>query len=65
MTEYISLLGSEQVERAGIKMKFAAEEMKAAASNIDDVFFRQQRFLEDWLQKFQNILENNINIKRS
>jgi hypothetical protein len=63
MSEYI-LLGSEQVERAGINLKFAAEEMKTAASNIDDVFFRQQRFLEDWLQKFQEILENNINIKK-
>lgn len=54
--ERILLVGTEAVENAGAAMRNAAEGMKQAAVNIDASLERQQRFMDDWLQRFESVL---------
>lgn len=54
MTTYVTLLGAEEVSRAGSAMREAAESMNSAASYMDDVMLRHQRFMEDWLIRFED-----------
>ena len=57
MAEYITLMGAEQVSSAGHTMRSAAEQMGRAASEMDSALHRHQQFLDDWLQRFERILE--------
>ncbi len=50
--EFVSLMGSESVEKAGYTIRDAAENMNRAASNFQAVFEQHQRFMADWLQTF-------------
>jgi hypothetical protein len=52
----IYLHGSEDVSRAASSMSRAADEMQRAASNMAEVLERQQRFLDDWLMRFDAAL---------
>ncbi len=54
--ETIHLHGSEDVSRAGHNMRSAAEDMQRAAANIDHSLMIFQRFLDDWLQRFEATL---------
>lgn len=54
MPDYMTLMGAEDVSRAGYSMKSAAEEMSRAAANIDDALRRHQMFMEDWLQRYES-----------
>lgn len=54
--EFVSLMGSESVEKAGYAMRDAAGEMNRAASNFQSVFEQHQRFMTDWLQTLEQIL---------
>ncbi len=56
MSEYITLIGAEGVEKAGYAMRSAAEDMNRAASNMQEVFMQHQRFLTDWLQTLEQVL---------
>ena len=47
MAEYVTLMGAEQVQSAGVRMSSAAEEMRHAAASIEDSLTRHQRFLDD------------------
>lgn len=59
--ETIYLAGSSEVSSAGSNMRTAAEQMKQAASNIEYALTQHQRFLDDWLSRFEAVLtkENN------
>lgn len=57
MSEYIHLVGAEQVQSAANTMRSAADEMKSAASSIDYALTAHQRFMDDWLQRFEAALE--------
>lgn len=59
MSGYVTLLGAEDVRAAASTMSSAASEMQRAASNVSDAFEAHQRFLTDWLQDFQTILDNS------
>ncbi len=54
--EFVSLMGSESVERAGCAMRDAAIDMNRAAFNFQAVFEQHQRFMTDWLQTFERVL---------
>lgn len=54
--ENVYLLGSEEVSRAGQAMRAAADDMQRAAMNIDGAFERHQRFLDDWLARFEAVM---------
>ena len=57
MADYITLLGSEQVARAGNEMSAAASDIRRAAAEIDDSLRRHREFLDDWLLRFADALE--------
>ena len=57
--ETIYLTGSEAVQNAGSSMRSAAERMNQVAGNIEASLFRHQQFLDDWLYRYQNLLETN------
>jgi len=71
MTDYIQLLGAEDVARAGSSMQSAAgdvaragssmqsaaEDMQRAASVIEESLRLHQMFLDDWLNHFETIMK--------
>lgn len=52
------LMGSEDVSRAASTMSSAASTMQSAASSISHSLEMHQRFLDDWLQRLEAIIEN-------
>jgi hypothetical protein len=56
VSQYVTLLGADQVQSAASRIASAAEEMRRAASAIDDSLSRHQRFLDDWLNRFETVL---------
>lgn len=57
---YVTLLGAEQVQSASNQMRQAAHEMQAAAATIAAALDYNQRFLNDWLPKFESVLKENL-----
>jgi aromatic ring-opening dioxygenase catalytic subunit (LigB family) len=60
MAEYIHLIGAEDVRSAGHTMSSAAQEMQRAAGNISHALEMHQRFLDDWLLRFQSIVDDKL-----
>ena len=58
MTEYVTLIGAEEVGKAASRMSSAAEEYKRAVMQQSDDFMRHQRFLDDWLARLEQVLDN-------
>lgn len=56
MTEYVHLVGAEDVSRAAYTMRDAASEMSRAASSINHVLEQHQYFLNDWLSRLDGVL---------
>lgn len=56
---YMTLIGAEQVQSAGHTMRSAADDMRQAASQIDEAFHRQRLFMDDWLMRLEGILTAN------
>ena len=52
----VYLVGSEEVQRAGSAMHQAATEMTRAASVIQDALYQHERFLENWLVQFKELI---------
>ena len=50
-------MNSEEIMRAAIVMRNAADMARQATNNIDSTLERHQWFLDDWLNRFQSILE--------
>lgn len=59
MADYVTLLGSEEVSRAGYSMRDAAQTMNSAASQMQSAFEQHQRFMDDWLIRLQEVLESS------
>ena len=55
--ESIYLQGSEDVQRAGGAMREAAHTISNVSSNLQVVLEANQRFLDDWLLRFERVLE--------
>ncbi|HEY3620728.1 MAG TPA: hypothetical protein VGK96_28325 [Candidatus Sulfotelmatobacter sp.] len=58
-------MGAEQVQKAGHNMQDAAASMKQAVDNMEGVLFRHERFLDDWLQGYQAIVESQAKSEAS
>jgi len=56
MTEYITILGTEDITRAGCNMISAATDISRAAALIDESLQRHRIFLDEWLARFENLL---------
>ncbi len=61
MADYITLLGAEDVRRAGSLMQSAADDMRCAASNMSSALEQHQRWMDDWLSRFQQVIETATN----
>ena len=59
MTEYVHLIGAEDVQRAASDMIYSAEQFNRAASNIDDSLYRFLRQFEELVIRLENIGEKN------
>jgi len=57
MTEFIHLVGAEDVQRAASSIRSSAEMMQSAASSMDDSLFRHRQFMDDWLFRLQGLRE--------
>lgn len=57
MADYMTLLGSEEVSRAGHNMKHAASEMASAAQYMDSVADRLIRALDDHATRLERLHE--------
>lgn len=57
MSDYITLLGSEAVERAAQSMRESAIEMQRAASAFDSAVDRHIRAMEDFASRMSSIRE--------
>lgn len=57
MTDYVHLIGAENVRAAGSDMREAAQEMRNAAAAMTEAFHQHQRFMENWLMEFKQALE--------
>lgn len=57
MADYITLMGAEEVSRASYTMQAAADKMSQAASSMVSAAEFQQRNLDDWLNRFEAVLE--------
>jgi hypothetical protein len=56
--ESILLIGAEDVRSAANTMCSAAEDMQRAASNISHALEMHHRFMDEWLQRFQAVVES-------
>ncbi len=56
MSDYVTLVGAEQVSSAAYAIRDAAQEMKRAAGEMEAAFLRHQQFLNEWLAQFESIL---------
>lgn len=61
MSEHVILIGAEDVRSAGNTISHAAEEMKQAVRNFDYTLDRHHLFMDDWLQRFEAVLEKASN----
>ncbi len=58
MSEFITLLGAEDVRSAGSSMREAASEMQRAAASIEDSLQRHRLFLDDWLFRLEEVFKS-------
>lgn len=63
MTEYIHLIGTEDVRAAGNSMKAAAEITQRAAASIEDSLSRHRIFLDEKLSILEQILAEGVRIR--
>lgn len=57
MTEqFVHLVGAEQVSNAAHTIQSAATDMRNAGSNMAEALQQHQRFLDDWLNRFEAVL---------
>lgn len=57
MSDHILLIGADDVRSAGHSMKQAAEDMRSAANTIDCALDRHRSFLDEWLLRFEAVVE--------
>ena len=57
MAEYVTLLGAEDVRRAGAEMQRAANDMRNAAGDMQQAVQRQQQVMDDWLARFESVVD--------
>jgi phosphoribosylpyrophosphate synthetase len=58
--EHVYLTGAESVKDAGHTISAAADTMRRAAADMEYALQTHQRFLDDWLSRLQDALENHM-----
>ena len=57
MTDYITLLGAEQLSRAGHEISYASDRISSAASTMDNSVFQLRQVLDDFLVRFEHQID--------
>ena len=57
--DYVTLMGAEDVSRAGGRMSEAGNDMLRAANLMSESNDQQRRFMDDWLDRFRQTLEDH------
>jgi len=57
VSNYVTLLGAEDVLRAASSMSSAASEMQRAASSIDMALTQHRQWMDDWLMRFEQAID--------
>jgi acyl carrier protein len=57
MAQHVTLIGAEDVSRAGYSMRDAASTMSSTASSIAHSLEMHQRFMDDWLARFTEAMQ--------
>jgi len=57
MSNYMTLLGAEDVARAARQIEGAASEIQRAASSIDTTLAQQRQWMDDWLMRFEQAID--------
>lgn len=58
MGDYVTLVGAEDVLAGSNRMAEAAREMQSAAYSIEGALARHERFMDEWLGRLVEALEN-------
>jgi len=58
MSDYINLIGAEDVRRAGSTISSAAETIQGASNSFAETIEMHKRFMEDWLLRFEEVLNS-------
>jgi len=58
--DYVTLLGSEDVQRAGRNISSAAGDIQSAANSMADAQYRQQQYMEEWIGRFEVAVEKLV-----
>jgi len=61
--EYVTLMGAEDVARAGRNIAGAAEDMNRAANLISESLNQHRQWADDWLLRYQQMLEDDRNAR--
>ena len=56
MEQFVHLIGAEQVSNAAHTMQSAATDMRTAGSRLAESLQQHQRFLDDWLARFESAM---------
>lgn len=56
MTEYVHLIGVEQIQSAANAMRSSADDMKRAADNFDQSVYRLTQALNDHAQRIEEAM---------
>jgi len=62
MTEFMHLVGTEDISRAALSMNHAAETIRLAVGNLEGCMLRYEQFLNDWLYRMEEIM-NRITVR--
>jgi hypothetical protein len=65
MTNYVTLLGAEQVAAAGSAIRDAAESMRQTASNLDQSLHYHRQLFEDLLLRAEHALTKRVVVMKN
>jgi hypothetical protein len=57
MTDYIRLVGTEEVRHAANTMSEAADTIRRAVGDLDDALRQHRQFMTEWLAQFEAALQ--------
>ena len=58
MSEYMYLVGAEDVRAAANTMAQAAGDMQRAANSINETMESQRRYLDEWIGRFESAVQD-------
>ncbi|KKN84407.1 hypothetical protein LCGC14_0288690 [marine sediment metagenome] len=57
MENFVHLVGAEQVRNAASSIQASAETMRHSSSFLTEALAQHQRFMSEWIERFENALD--------